>query len=269
MIRANRFARIARATGRTPECTKIARFSAVAAANFTAPPQNRAIFKAPRRAISSAKKIASERRFSLRFKGTNLIPTAEIPAIPESAAKIASERRCAILVHSGVHRCKTFFFLVVAGLSSIQDPSTSFHDRVWPIQAWIKEPRKPKSGIWLLFQGRFAEATLRGKLKYYYLGHLPLAHFWKISKVVPELLFDGQGRSSWLLMTIFAERNFSCNHGLHLHLTYHHPKIRQKEKETNFNAYRNIWRLSLGKNVGQFVCLWGGVVTSRNQSTKK
>ena len=82
------------------ECTKIARFSAVAAAIFTAPPQNRAIFKAPRCAISSAKKIASERRFSLRLKGTNLILTAEFPAIPESAAKIASERRCAILVHS-------------------------------------------------------------------------------------------------------------------------------------------------------------------------
>ena len=83
-----------------PECTKIARFSAVAAAIFTAPPQNRAISKAPRCAISSAKKIASERRFSLRLKGTNLTPTAEFPAIPESAAKIASERRCAILVHS-------------------------------------------------------------------------------------------------------------------------------------------------------------------------
>ena len=86
-----------------PECTKIARFSAVAAAIFTAPPQNRAIFKAPRCAISSAKKIASERRISLRLKGTNLIPTAEFPAIPESAAKIASERRCAILVHSVLH----------------------------------------------------------------------------------------------------------------------------------------------------------------------
>ena len=84
-----------------PECTKIARSSAVAAAIFTAPPQNRAIFRAPRCAISSAKKIASERRFSLRFQGPNLIPTAEFPAIPESAAKVASERRCAILVHSG------------------------------------------------------------------------------------------------------------------------------------------------------------------------
>ena len=29
-----------------------------------------------------------------------MIPTAEFPAIPGSAAKIASERRCAILVHS-------------------------------------------------------------------------------------------------------------------------------------------------------------------------
>ena len=86
---------------RETECTKIARFSAVAAAIFTAPPQNRAIFEAPRGAICSAKKIASERRFSLRLQGTNLIPTAEFPAIPESAAKIARERRCAILVHSG------------------------------------------------------------------------------------------------------------------------------------------------------------------------
>ena len=84
------------------ECTKIARFSAVAAAIFTTPPQNRAIFEAPRGAICSAKKIASERRFSLRLKGTNLIPAAEFPAIPESAAKIASERRCAILVHSAL-----------------------------------------------------------------------------------------------------------------------------------------------------------------------
>ena len=61
---------------------------------LTPPLQNRAIFKAPSSlAISFAKKIASERRFSLRLKGTNLIPTAEFPAIPESAAKIASERR--------------------------------------------------------------------------------------------------------------------------------------------------------------------------------
>ena len=62
-----------------PECTKIARFSAVAAAIFTAPPQNRAIFKAPRCAISFAKKIASERRFSLRLKGANFDSHCGIP----------------------------------------------------------------------------------------------------------------------------------------------------------------------------------------------
>ena len=49
------------------------------------------------------RKSLANRRFSLRLKGTNLIPTAEFPAIPESAAKIASEQRCAILVHSGAH----------------------------------------------------------------------------------------------------------------------------------------------------------------------
>ena len=41
-----------------PECTKIARFSAVAAAIFTAPGKIALLFEAPRCAISSAKKIA-------------------------------------------------------------------------------------------------------------------------------------------------------------------------------------------------------------------
>ena len=49
--------------------------------------------------------IASEQRFSLRLKGTELIPTVEFPAIRESAVKIASERRRAILVHSGPWQC--------------------------------------------------------------------------------------------------------------------------------------------------------------------
>ena len=117
----------ARITGRATraECTKIARFSAVAAAIFTAPPQNRAIFKAPRCAISSAKKIASERRFSLRLKETNLIPTAEFPAIPESAAKIASEQRCAILVHSEPGS-PTFF-----GGSNRITPTRKILQKIW------------------------------------------------------------------------------------------------------------------------------------------
>ena len=83
------------------ECTKIARFSAVAAAIFTAPPKNARFFEAPRCAISSAKKIASEPRFLLRRKWVKMVLTAEFPAIPSFAIKIASERRCAILVHSG------------------------------------------------------------------------------------------------------------------------------------------------------------------------
>ena len=50
---------------------------------------------------SSAKKIASEPRFLLRRKWVKMVLTAEFPAIPSSAIKIASEQRCAILVHSG------------------------------------------------------------------------------------------------------------------------------------------------------------------------
>ena len=82
------------------ECTKIARFSAAAAAIFTAPPKIARFFEAPRCAISSAKKIASEPRFLLRRKWEKMVLIAEFPAIPSSAIKIASERRCAILVHS-------------------------------------------------------------------------------------------------------------------------------------------------------------------------
>ena len=58
-------------------------------------------FEAPKhRAISSAKKIASEPRFLLRRNWVKMVLAAEFPAIPSSAVKIASERRCAILVHS-------------------------------------------------------------------------------------------------------------------------------------------------------------------------
>ena len=84
------------------ECTKIARFSAAAAAIFNALLKIARVFEAPRRAISSAKKIASELRFLLRIKWVKVVLAAEFPAIPSSAAKIASERRCAILVHSAL-----------------------------------------------------------------------------------------------------------------------------------------------------------------------
>ena len=83
------------------ECTKIARFSAAAAAISTAPQRIARFFGAPRCAISSAKKIASEPRFLLRRKWVKMVLAAEFPAIRLSAVKITSERRCAILVHSG------------------------------------------------------------------------------------------------------------------------------------------------------------------------
>ena len=86
-----------------PECTKIARFSAAAAATFTTPRKIARFFGAPSCAISSAKKIASEPRCLLRRKWVKMVLAAEFPAIPSSAVEIASERRCAILVHSGVH----------------------------------------------------------------------------------------------------------------------------------------------------------------------
>ena len=84
------------------ECTKIARFSAAAAAIFTAPHNIARFFEAPRCAISfsSAKKIASEPRFLLRRKRVKMVLVAEFLAIPSFAVKIASEWRCAILVHS-------------------------------------------------------------------------------------------------------------------------------------------------------------------------
>ena len=66
------------------ECSKIARFSAISAAIFTAPPQN-CNFKAPRYAISLRSTVASERRLSLRLERIKLILIAEFRAIPESA----------------------------------------------------------------------------------------------------------------------------------------------------------------------------------------
>ena len=61
------------------------------------------LFEARRCTISSAKKIASEPRFLLRRKWVKMVLAAEFPALPSSAVKIASDLRCAILVHSGLH----------------------------------------------------------------------------------------------------------------------------------------------------------------------
>ena len=88
------------------ECTKIARFSAAAAASFTTPQKIARVFEAPRCAISSAKKMASEPRFLLPRKWVKMVLAAEFLVIPSSAVKIASERRCAILVHSDPGRLR-------------------------------------------------------------------------------------------------------------------------------------------------------------------
>ena len=79
-----------------PECTKIARLSAAAAAILTAPQKSRDFFEAPRCAMSSAKKIASEPRFLLRRKWVNMVLVANFLRHPRLAVKIASERRCTI-----------------------------------------------------------------------------------------------------------------------------------------------------------------------------
>ena len=67
-------------------------------------PRKSRFFEAPRCEISSAKKNASEPHFLLRRKWVKVVLAAEFPAIPSSAVKIASEWRCAILVHSGKER---------------------------------------------------------------------------------------------------------------------------------------------------------------------
>ena len=87
--------------GFEPECTKIERFSADAAAIFTAPCKITRFSRPQDSRFPCDQKFAREQRFALRFKGAKLIPIVEFPAIPESAMKIASEWRCAILVHSG------------------------------------------------------------------------------------------------------------------------------------------------------------------------
>ena len=66
--------------------------------------------EAPRCAISSAKKIANEPRFLLRRKWVKMVFAAEFLAIPSSAVKIASEWRCAILVHSAQHMITYIYF---------------------------------------------------------------------------------------------------------------------------------------------------------------
>ena len=69
------------------ELSAPARFPAAAPAIFTAPQSIARCFEAPRCAISSAKKIASEPRFLLRRKWVKMNVAAEFSAIPSSAVK--------------------------------------------------------------------------------------------------------------------------------------------------------------------------------------
>ena len=86
----------------TSECTKIARFPAVAATtSTTAPPQNREILW-PQDPLPCDQKSLANGDFLCRELG-KLIPIAGVPAISVTAVDIASERRCAILVHSAQH----------------------------------------------------------------------------------------------------------------------------------------------------------------------
>ena len=52
------------------------------------------------------RKSLANRDFCLRWKRVKMILVAEFLAIPSSAVKIACERRCAILVHSGLKQLK-------------------------------------------------------------------------------------------------------------------------------------------------------------------
>ena len=145
------------------ECTKIARFSAVAAAIFTAPLKIARFFEAPRCAVSSAKKIASEPRFLLRIKWVKMVLAAEFPAIPSPAAKIASEWRCAILVHSvawcfkqgGGFQVHCLIFFIGGSLFDLRCPSVchpSFFFSLLP----LSRPRLTKTYAALYQPNRLA-----------------------------------------------------------------------------------------------------------------
>ena len=82
------------------ECTKIARFSAAAAAIFTAPQKNRDFLRPQDARFPLRRKSLANRDFFCEEHGLKIVLAAEFLAIPSSAVKIASERRCAILVHS-------------------------------------------------------------------------------------------------------------------------------------------------------------------------
>ena len=72
------------------ECTKIAQFSAVAAAIFTAPEKSRDFLRPQDARFPLRRRSLASRDFSQ----VNMILAAESPAIASSVVEIASEQRC-------------------------------------------------------------------------------------------------------------------------------------------------------------------------------
>ena len=108
--------------------------------DFDRPPKKNARFlEAPRCAISSAKKIASEPRFLLRIKWVKMVLAAEFSGIPSSAAKIASERRCAILVHSA----SRFSPSLIHGLCAFLPPIHGLCAFFRPLLTPSRQPHSP------------------------------------------------------------------------------------------------------------------------------
>ena len=97
-----RFTACSASTDLSSQCHQNRAILCSCGSDFTAPQKVARAFEVPRCAISSAKKVASEPRFLPRRKWAKMVFAAEFPAIPSSAAKIASERRCAILMHSDI-----------------------------------------------------------------------------------------------------------------------------------------------------------------------
>ena len=84
--------------------------------DFYRSPKNRAIFWRPKMRDFLCEENRFRTAISSAKKWVKVVLAAEFPAIPSSAVKIASERRCAILVHSGT-RVFCFLVLGVAGFS--------------------------------------------------------------------------------------------------------------------------------------------------------
>ena len=119
------------------------------------------------RAISfSQSKIASERRCSLRLKGTKLMPTAEFSAIPESAVKIDSAWQCAMFwcTQDQAGICASSPALFLSDLPPTRNAERSDGNQratqtIFQPASWLE---KLLEGLLRKFGGVWAEASGRG-----------------------------------------------------------------------------------------------------------